>query len=94
MLPSIGSLSSDPIARSPDEWDKGNGQAHDDEHPILNFESQKSEMLDKKLRHSGPQFLSKIGVLAVEIYYFYISNESEQPSAHRIGGGARTIRLR
>jgi hypothetical protein len=45
---------SEPIARSPHEQDKGNGQAHHDEHPILNFESQKVEMLDEKLHHSGP----------------------------------------
>jgi hypothetical protein len=37
---------SDPIARSPDEQDKGDSQADHDEHPVLDFETQKGEMLD------------------------------------------------
>jgi hypothetical protein len=63
---------SDPVARLPDEKNESSNQSDHDKHPVLEFETQKSKMLDEKVHWSRP-FLSRISASPKKIYYFYIS---------------------
>jgi hypothetical protein len=46
----------DPIAGLPDVQNIGGDHANHDQHPVLDLEAQKGEMLDQKLHRSSPLF--------------------------------------
>jgi hypothetical protein len=45
-----------PVASLPDENNESCGQPNDDEHPVLDFETQKGEMLNEKMHRSRSLF--------------------------------------
>jgi hypothetical protein len=47
---------SGPIAGNPDEHNVGCNQANQDKHPVLDFETQKGEMLNERMHRAGPIF--------------------------------------
>jgi len=68
-LTAILKLSS--IARLPDEKNEGRDQSNHDKHPVLNFESQKGKMPDKKLHRQRPLFVQAKGFGGRNILFFY-----------------------
>jgi hypothetical protein len=50
---------SNPVASLPDEKNKRRDQRNHDKHPVLAFETQKGEMLNKKLHHSRSLFCAE-----------------------------------
>jgi hypothetical protein len=80
-------LFSELIPGFPDEENENGNHSDHDKHPVLNLESQKSEMLDQKMHRSAPQFLGRIGVSVEEIYYFYTFGASAVGARSAGSGG-------
>jgi hypothetical protein len=67
LLPNLNS-----IASLPGEKNEGRNQYGHDKHPVLDFESQKRKMPDKKLHRYRPLFMQNKGFRGKNILFFYL----------------------
>lgn len=73
-----------PVAGLPDKKQVDRDPPGDDQHPVLAFEAQKGEMLDKKLHRAHPIFGRVYGFQLEKYIIFIFSRESDAVASRRI----------
>ena len=59
------------VTGSPDKENEDCKHSNDDEHPVLDFKSQKTEILDKEVHRSGPIFVQGSRFSEINILFLY-----------------------